>query len=146
VGAAQGGRAARARRRLDVLRRARGAARAAQGVARLLQGGPRGFRLGGREWRLVDLLFTLASLARHEDVDPEQALQAANRKFLARFRYVEEALAREGARPAPERRDRMEALWEEAKAALRRTSPARIDPSGGTSGSAPRPAPPPKSA
>ncbi|HYV86757.1 MAG TPA: nucleoside triphosphate pyrophosphohydrolase [Patescibacteria group bacterium] len=93
-----------------------------------------------------DLLFTVANLARHEEVDPEQALQAANRKFIERFRYVEEALARDGTRPAPERRDRMEELWEEAKAALRRTSPGRTDPSGGTSGSGLRPDPPRKSA
>jgi tetrapyrrole methylase family protein/MazG family protein len=93
-----------------------------------------------------DLLFTIANLARHEEVDPEQALQAANRKFIERFRYVEEALARDGARPEPGQRDRMEVLWEEAKSALRRTSPARSDPSGGTSGSGPRADPPPKSA
>jgi tetrapyrrole methylase family protein/MazG family protein len=93
-----------------------------------------------------DLLFTVANLARHEEVDPEQALQAANRKFIERFRYVEEAMARDGTRPAPERRDRMEALWEEAKAALRKTSPGRTAPSGGTSGSGPRADPPPRSA
>jgi tetrapyrrole methylase family protein/MazG family protein len=93
-----------------------------------------------------DLLFTIANLARHEEVDPEQALQAANRKFIERFRYVEEALARDGARPEPGQRDRMEVLWEEAKSALRRTSPARSGPSGGTSGSGPRADPPPKSA
>lgn len=93
-----------------------------------------------------DLLFTIANLARHEEVDPEQALQAANRKFIERFRYVEETMSRDGARPAPEQRERMEALWEEAKTALRRTSPARSGPSGGISGSGPRADPPPKSA
>jgi tetrapyrrole methylase family protein/MazG family protein len=93
-----------------------------------------------------DLLFTVANLARHEEVDPEQALQAANRKFIERFRYVEEALARDGARPEPGQRDRMEVLWEDAKSALRRTSPGRNGPSGGTSGSGPRADPPPKSA
>ena len=93
-----------------------------------------------------DLLFTIANLARHENVDPEQALQAANRKFIERFRYIEEALAREGERPAPEQRNRMEELWEEAKTALRRTSPARSGPSGGTSGSGPRGVRPRKSA
>jgi hypothetical protein len=35
----------------------------------------------------------------------------------------------------------MEALWEEAKRTLRRTSPGRSAPSGGTSGSAPPPGP-----
>jgi tetrapyrrole methylase family protein/MazG family protein len=93
-----------------------------------------------------DLLFTIANLARHEEVDPEQALQAANRKFIERFRYVEEAMARDGVRPAPGQRDRMEALWVEAKTALRRTSPGRSGPSGGTSGSGLRADPPPRSA
>jgi tetrapyrrole methylase family protein/MazG family protein len=93
-----------------------------------------------------DLLFTIANLARHEEVDPEQALQAANRKFIERFRYVEEAMARDGVRPAPDQRDRMEALWVEAKTALRRTSPGRSGPSGGTSGSGLRADPPPRSA
>lgn len=90
-----------------------------------------------------DLLFTLANVARQEDLDPEQILQEANRKFLDRFRYVEEGLRREGLVPAPEHRARMEALWDEAKTRLRKTSPGRTAPSAGTSGSAPRPDPPP---
>jgi MazG family protein len=96
---------------------------------------------------LGDLLFTLANVARQADLDPEQVLQEANRKFLDRFRDVEEGLRREGLEPSPEHRDRMEALWEEAKrrsrtgSSLRRTSPGRSAPSGGISGSAPRPGP-----
>ncbi|HZN03595.1 MAG TPA: nucleoside triphosphate pyrophosphohydrolase [Candidatus Polarisedimenticolia bacterium] len=90
-----------------------------------------------------DLLFTLANVARQEDLDPEQILQEANRKFLERFRYVEEGLRRDGLAPAPEHRARMEELWTEAKTRLRRTSPDRTAPSGGTSGSAPRPDPTP---
>ena len=88
-----------------------------------------------------DLLFTLANVARQEHIDPEQALQDANQKFIERFRYIEERLAAEGLRPAPENRPRMEALWEEAKQALRKTSPVRTSPSGGTSDSATRRAP-----
>ena len=87
---------------------------------------------------LGDLLFTLANVARQADLDPEQVLQAANRKFIARFRHVEAGLAAEGRAVAPENRDRMEALWNEAKVAARRTSPDRTSPSGGTSGSGPR--------
>ena len=99
-------------------------------------------RLGAKEAiaeEIGDLLFTLANVARQADLDPEQILQEANRKFLDRFRYVEEGLRREGLEPAPEHRDRMEALWGEAKRTLRRTSPARTAPCGGTSGSGPRP-------
>ena len=85
-----------------------------------------------------DLLFTIVNVARHADIDPELALQDANRKFVERFRYVEERLRKEGLETAPENRGRMEALWEEAKRSLKKTSPGRTSPSDGTSGSAPR--------
>jgi MazG family protein len=87
---------------------------------------------------LGDLLFTLANVARRAGIDPEEALQAANRKFVERFRHVERGLEKAGLRAAPEHRDRMEALWREAKRRVRRTSPGRRSPSGGTSGTAAR--------
>ncbi len=92
----------------------------------------------GVEEELGDLLFTIANVARQEAIDPEAALQEANRKFVARFRYVEGRLRKEGLSPGPEARDRMEALWTNAKSAVRRTSPGRTSPSSGISGSAPR--------
>jgi MazG family protein len=99
--------------------------------------------LAGGERRAIeeeigDLLFTLVNVARMEEIDPEEALQHANRKFMNRFHHVEKRLSEEGLQPAPEHRPRMEALWEEAKAVLRRTSPDRTSPSGGISDSAPR--------
>jgi MazG family protein len=90
------------------------------------------------EEEIGDLLFVVANVARRADIDPEEALQSANRKFLARFAYVERRLKDEGLEPAPEHRDRMEALWADAKRALKRTSPDRTSPSSGTSGSAAR--------
>jgi tetrapyrrole methylase family protein / MazG family protein len=92
----------------------------------------------GIEEELGDLLFTIANVARHTGIDPELALQAANRKFMERFRYIEEGLARRGLKPAPENRKRMETLWEESKRKVRKTSPGRTSPSAGTSGNAPR--------
>jgi len=74
---------------------------------------------GGRadriEEELGDLLFATASLARLSGMDPEMALQGANRKFTERFRQVEEGLAKSGLRPSTETRDEMERLWNRAK-------------------------------
>lgn len=64
---------------------------------------------------LGDLLFALANWARHLEVDPEEALRRANRKFERRFARVERLAAARGlALPQldPQAWDR---LWNEAK-------------------------------
>ncbi len=62
-----------------------------------------------------DLLFVVANVARHLKIDPEAALRAANDKFIRRFRYIEEALAARGKKPADSTLEEMDALWDEAK-------------------------------
>ncbi|MEL6563790.1 MAG: nucleoside triphosphate pyrophosphohydrolase [Pseudomonadota bacterium] len=64
-----------------------------------------------------DLLFVMANLARHLDVDPEEALRKTNAKFTRRFAAIEAALARSGKRPEDSSLDEMDALWDEVKAA-----------------------------
>ena len=64
-----------------------------------------------------DLLFVMANLARHLDVDPEAALRAANAKFIRRFHYIEQALAARGSSPAQSDLAEMDALWNAAKLA-----------------------------
>ena len=64
-----------------------------------------------------DLLFAVVNLARHLDVDPEAALQAANLKFAKRFAFIEEALAARGRTPSEASLAEMDALWDEAKTA-----------------------------
>ncbi len=59
-----------------------------------------------------DLLFVMANLSRHLDIDPEASLRRANEKFRRRFRHIEAAL---GARLGEASLDEMEALWVEAK-------------------------------
>ena len=63
-----------------------------------------------------DLLFVMANLARHLNVDPEEALRAANAKFTRRFRAIEAALAAENRRPEDSDLIEMDALWNAAKA------------------------------
>jgi MazG family protein len=68
---------------------------------------------------LGDLLFTVANLARHLEVEPETALRAANAKFERRFRHIERELASRGKRPETSTLEEMDALWNAAKAAER---------------------------
>ena len=63
-----------------------------------------------------DLLFVMANLARHMDVDPEAALRAANAKFTRRFARIEDYLAEDGRSPAQSDLAEMDALWDRAKA------------------------------
>ena len=62
-----------------------------------------------------DLLFVMANLARHLKVDPEDALRAANAKFMRRFKSIEADLAVEGRTTADASLEEMEALWQKAK-------------------------------
>ena len=64
-----------------------------------------------------DLLFVMANLARHLEVDPEAALRAANAKFTRRFEFVEDALAADGRTPSDSDLAEMDALWDAAKRA-----------------------------
>lgn len=73
-----------------------------------------GDRTATRE-ELGDLLFTLVMLSRHLEVDPEEALERANRKFQERFARVEAELARRGVRVQEAGLELMESLWRELK-------------------------------
>lgn len=68
-----------------------------------------------------DLMFAMANLARHLDIDPEEALRGANAKFTRRFRSIETALAAQGRGPQDSNLAEMDALWDAAKAAERTT-------------------------
>ncbi len=62
-----------------------------------------------------DLMFVMANLARHLNIDPEAALRAANAKFTRRFAHIEARLAEQGLRPQDSTLSAMDALWNEAK-------------------------------
>jgi MazG family protein len=67
---------------------------------------------------LGDLLFALVNLARHEGLDPEEALRGANERFIARFGHVERRLREQGRDPQSAGLAEMDALWDEAKKQL----------------------------
>lgn len=78
---------------------------------------------GAKRDRLLDemgdLLFAVVNLARYLDIDPEEALSATNRKFFARFRYIEEKLRLSGKSFDQTDIQEMERYWQEAKTGAR---------------------------
>ncbi|WP_298571169.1 nucleoside triphosphate pyrophosphohydrolase [uncultured Aliiroseovarius sp.] len=68
---------------------------------------------------LGDLLFVVANLARHLNVEPEEALRHTNAKFERRFQGIERRLAADGRAPDDATLEEMDALWDAEKAAER---------------------------
>ena len=75
-----------------------------------------GDRAKARE-ELGDLLFVVANLARKLDVEPEDALRAANANFVRRFGFIEAELAKDGRTPDQSDLTEMDRLWDAAKVA-----------------------------
>ena len=73
------------------------------------------------EDELGDLLFVLANLARHLDIEPEAALRRTNAKFIRRFEAVERKLSLQGKAPQDSTLAEMDALWDVVKAEERAT-------------------------
>jgi ATP diphosphatase len=55
------------------------------------------------------------NLARHLEVEPESALRTTNKKFEARFSYIEKALQARGSSTEAASVEEMDVLWDEAK-------------------------------
>lgn len=62
-----------------------------------------------------DLLFSLVNYARFINIDPEEALERTNKKFIKRFQYIERASAKEGRQLGDMSLAEMDKYWEEAK-------------------------------
>lgn len=65
---------------------------------------------------LGDVLFAAINLARHGNIEPEVALRSANRRFEARFRWIEVALSAQGKAFKDAKLEELDGLWEQAKA------------------------------
>jgi ATP diphosphatase len=62
-----------------------------------------------------DVMFVMANLARHLNIDPEQALRDANQKFTRRFNGIENKLQQDGRTPPQSDLAEMDALWNAVK-------------------------------
>ena len=67
------------------------------------------------ENELGDLFFTLVSLSRHLNVNPENALRGANSKFIKRFRTIEHIAKTKNKTLDEMSSNELESLWQEAK-------------------------------
>lgn len=62
-----------------------------------------------------DIFFALVNIARMYGVEPEEALQATNDKFVRRFNYVEEQVKASGREFSQFTLQELDSFWEEAK-------------------------------
>ncbi|HRH70244.1 MAG TPA: nucleoside triphosphate pyrophosphohydrolase [Flavobacteriales bacterium] len=64
---------------------------------------------------LGDVLFSLVNYARFLGIDPDEALERTNRKFIQRFQYLERESAKDGKVMGEMTLAEMDAYWERAK-------------------------------
>jgi len=62
-----------------------------------------------------DVLFSMVNYARFIGVNPENALEKTNKKFINRFKYLEKAAKSEGKQLADMSLTEMDAYWEKSK-------------------------------
>ncbi|MET4108938.1 nucleoside triphosphate pyrophosphohydrolase [Hymenobacter sp. UYP22] len=62
-----------------------------------------------------DLLFSLINFARHAGINPEEALERTNRKFIRRFQYLETQSAQDGHQLRDLTLAQMDVYWNQAK-------------------------------
>jgi len=67
------------------------------------------------EQEFGDLLFSVINAARLYDIDPENALERTNKKFISRFNYLESKTIKNGIDLHKMPLDKMEEIWQEAK-------------------------------
>jgi XTP/dITP diphosphohydrolase len=74
------------------------------------------------EEEIGDLMFSIINAARLYKVNPENALERTNAKFISRFNYIEEQAKLKGRKLNEMTLEEMDELWNEAKQKLRANS------------------------
>ena len=64
---------------------------------------------------LGDLFFSIINYARFKNLNPEEALERTNKKFIKRFQYLETESAKDGKRMGEMTLDEMDLYWNRAK-------------------------------
>ncbi len=82
-----------------------------------------------------DILFASVNLSRHLGVNPEQALRDSNRKFMSRFKVVEQLLQNDGKQMEDCSVESLEEYWQQAKKKLAADVDDGSDPDVDTVGS-----------
>ena len=62
-----------------------------------------------------DVLFSIINAARLYKINPDNALERTNQKFIRRFNYLEDHTIKEGKNLKDMSLDEMDAIWNEAK-------------------------------
>ncbi|RJE71465.1 MULTISPECIES: nucleoside triphosphate pyrophosphohydrolase [Reichenbachiella] len=62
-----------------------------------------------------DILFSMVNYARFVGIDPEEALERTNKKFIKRFQYLEIESKKDGKQMGEMSLEEMDAYWEKAK-------------------------------
>lgn len=68
-----------------------------------------------REAEFGDLLFSLINYARFENINPDEALERTNKKFISRFNFLEEQSKKDGYLLQDMSLEEMDAYWNKAK-------------------------------
>jgi tetrapyrrole methylase family protein/MazG family protein len=64
---------------------------------------------------LGDILFVLVNIAKFKKIDAEEALRTTNNKFIQRFQYIEQQVAKQGKELKDTPLIELEQYWQEAK-------------------------------
>lgn len=72
-----------------------------------------------QEEELGDLLFSIVNYARFVDIDPEEALEKTNHKFVKRFNMMEALILNDGKELQSMTLEEMDAYWDKVKVLLK---------------------------
>jgi MazG family protein len=70
------------------------------------------------ETELGDILFSIVNYARFLNINPENALRKTIKKYIKRFKYIEETLEKRGKKITESNLEEMDGIWNESKKSI----------------------------